>query len=207
MLTRTAAAIATQTMTNGEDYEGVLARVENVKVVPFNTDPTMPPRMGGSFRVVGPYPTWTDTILVSSLGHHYPDFTPVVGTWLNVNGVLHIVYDVPRILPRSADDITPGLVDVTPGGTLALSLSVEPNPGMTQRVSFVVPRSAKVEVGVYDLLGRRVAVLARGEMPAGSYTREWDGLAADGSRVTSGVYFYRLTVGGESRTVRAIKLN
>ena len=84
---------------------------------------------------------------------------------------------------------------------------MHPNPGTAQRVSFVLPQKARVELGVYDLLGRRVAVLAKGELAAGEYARNWNGRAADGTQTPSGVYFYRLVVGKEIRTLRAVKLN
>jgi hypothetical protein len=189
----------TQTITNAEDYEGVLVRVENVKVVPFNTDPTIP-TMGGSFRVVGPYPTWTDTLLVSSLGDHYPNYTPVVGNILNINGVIHIDSDVPRIMPRSADDITPGTAGVTPTQS-GISFAVSPNPARVSNVSFSLPRSADVDLSVFDLAGRKIATLAKGNLPAGQYTREWNG-----SDAGAGIYFVRLRVGAETYNLRTVSL-
>ncbi len=189
----------TQTITNAEDYEGLLVRVENVKVVPFNTEPTIP-SMGGSFRVVGPYPTWTDTLLVSSLGNHYPDYTPVVGNILNINGVIHIDSDVPRLLPRSADDITPGTADVTPTRT-GIAFAVSPNPARISSISFSLPRSADVDLSVFDLAGRKIATLAKGSMPAGQYTREWNG-----SDAGAGIYFVRLRVGSETFSLRTVSL-
>ena len=50
-----------------------------------------------------------------------------------------------------------------------------------------------VRVAVYDILGREVAVLADGRYPAGKYS-----FTFDGSNLSSGVYFYRLTA--ESHT-------
>ncbi len=47
-----------------------------------------------------------------------------------------------------------------------------------------------VRLAVYDVLGREVAVLANGRYPAGRYS-----FTFDGSRLASGVYFYRLTAG------------
>ena len=197
-------------LTNGEDYEGVLARVESVKVVAFNEPWTPPFSAGGSFRVVGPFPPCTDTIRIDGgSGTHFPTFTPVVGQWLNVNGFLYFTDDRDaQLWPRSESDIE---VDrqrrARRASSRQVSLSVQPNPGMSHRVSFTVPSREKVELGVYDLLGRRLATLAKGEFPAGEYTRNWDGQTTNGMRVTSGVYFYKLNVGGEIRTFRAVKLN
>lgn len=52
-----------------------------------------------------------------------------------------------------------------------------------------------VRLTVYDLLGREVAVLADGRYSAGRHS-----FTFDGSRLASGVYFYRLTVGGSTAT-------
>ena len=200
-----------QETTTGEDYEGVLARLQNVKVVGWNAPWAPPFAAGGSFRVAGPVPACPDTIEINGgSGTHFPGFTPVVGQWLNVNGSFYFTDNWnPMVYPRSSSDIEVlgcclGVPSSTP---LELAFSVKPNPGLSHRVSFTVPRKDKVEVGVYDLLGRRVAVLAKGEFPAGEYTRDWDGRTTDGAKVRAGVYFYRLTVGSEVRTLRAIKLD
>jgi hypothetical protein len=137
-----------------------------------------------------------------------PTFQANVGDVLNVNGVLHIDTDVARILPRSESDITLLYnVGVGSGRQARLSLSVRPNPGTAHQVSFVLPQAAKVDLSVYDVQGRRVAQLARGEFPAGEQTRIWNGRTADGMRTPAGVYFYRLKVGKEVLTSRAVKLN
>jgi hypothetical protein len=126
---------------------------------------------------------------------------------LNVNGSFYFTDDrVPQIWPRGDSDIS-DLTDVGPGTTLELSLRVVPNPGTSHRISFVVPRREKVDLAVYDVLGRRVVVLAKGELPAGAYTRDWNGRSGDGTQTPAGVYFYRLAVGKEVRTFRAVRLN
>ena len=189
-----------QNITNAEDYEGVLVRVQNVKVVPFNTDPVLPSQ-GGSFRIVA-LPACADTILVSSLGGTYADFTPVVNQWLNINGVLNIDTDVPRILPRNSADITVlGILGV-PGTTPAkVAFSVGPSPARVTNVRFTLPKQADVDLSVFDLSGRKVVTLAKGSMPARSYEYKWDGASAG-----VGVYFVRLRVGSEIYNLRTISL-
>jgi hypothetical protein len=48
---------------------------------------------------------------------------------------------------------------------------------------------------VYDVLGRRIAVLADAVQPAGTHT-----VTVDGARWPSGVYLYRLAAGGHLQT-------
>ena len=67
------------------------------------------------------------------------------------------------------------------------------NPRTTIR--FGVPVASTVSLSVYDVMGRRVAVLARGHHTAG-----WHQVAFDASALVSGVYFYQLQMGGIHRT-------
>lgn len=55
---------------------------------------------------------------------------------------------------------------------------------------------------VFDLLGRRVRVLAEGVQSAGVHEVRWDGLDADGRRVASGVYLVRLRTDAATATRR-----
>jgi flagellar hook assembly protein FlgD len=60
-----------------------------------------------------------------------------------------------------------------------------------------VAARSPVRIDVFDADGSVVATLADRVYEAGRWTVEWDGAAADGRRVASGVYFYRLRVGTE----------
>jgi formylglycine-generating enzyme required for sulfatase activity len=97
---------ATQTITNAEDYEGRLVRIDRVKVVPFNVPPTEPVA-GGSFRVVQDRVGYVaDTILVSNYDGLCA-FDATSEDWLNVIGVMH--YNDgggSTIRPRGDSDIT-----------------------------------------------------------------------------------------------------
>jgi len=66
-----------------------------------------------------------------------------------------------------------------------------PNPFRSStQIRFGLPEAAEVSLEVYDLLGRRVAQLAGGQMEAGYHRAR-----LDGSRLSSGVYVYRLVAG------------
>ena len=56
-----------------------------------------------------------------------------------------------------------------------------------------------VQLIVYDVLGREVAVLVNGVKPAGTYTVRFDA-----SGLASGVYLYRLNAGGYTETKRMV---
>jgi hypothetical protein len=91
---------------------------------------------------------------------------------------------------------------VTPGIVREGLRAVRPNPfheGTT--LDFALARTAAVTVAVFDVTGRQVRVLARGQrMAPGTQSLRWDGRADDGHPVATGVYFVRLvTPGGEWR--------
>ena len=66
-----------------------------------------------------------------------------------------------------------------------------PNPfNPATEVRYELPVQSRVLLTVHDLLGREVATLVDGVIPAGRYTARWDASAAP-----SGIYFYRLTAG------------
>ena len=84
-----------------------------------------------------------------------------------------------------------------------------PNPFSNDtRMAYAVAGSGeRVEIGVYDLAGRRVRSLVSGFEPAGRYTLHWDGRGDDGTRVRNGVYFIHTMVADRVRTVRVAYLH
>jgi hypothetical protein len=63
-------------------------------------------------------------------------------------------------------------------------------------VDFALPRTALVRLEIFDLQGRRMAVLEDGLLAPGQYKRSWDGSAATGAAAPSGVYLVRLSGSG-----------
>ena len=78
-----------------------------------------------------------------------------------------------------------------------------PNPVRNGRVAlrFDLAVAGPASIELYDVRGRRVAVLAQGERPAGRHTATWDGRDAARRTVANGVYFVRLVTreGAQSR--------
>ena len=69
-----------------------------------------------------------------------------------------------------------------------------PNPfNPTTRFTIAVPQTAKVELIVYDILGRKVKTLFNEEKSAGYHTIEWNGLSDANTSVATGVYFVRMS--------------
>ena len=70
-----------------------------------------------------------------------------------------------------------------------------PNPfNMETLISFSLPYSAHVRLEIYNLLGRRIAVLHDSPLSEGMYTYAWQGTDAIGAAVPSGFYLYAIHV-------------
>lgn len=77
-----------------------------------------------------------------------------------------------------------------------------PNPfNPSTKISWQLSVSSLVRIKVYDVLGREVATLVNEEKPAGKYEVNFDA-----SKLSSGVYFYRLQAGDFIRTKKMIVL-
>ncbi len=75
-----------------------------------------------------------------------------------------------------------------------------PNPfNPATVIRYQLPVAADVQVGVYDLLGREVAVLVNERKGAGRFDVEFDG-----TNLSSGVYICRLTAGSYSEARRMV---
>ena len=68
-----------------------------------------------------------------------------------------------------------------------------PNPMQSSTaVRFSLPQPTDIDLGVFDVAGRRVATLARGEHGVGSHLIVWDGLESTGQPAPNAAYFFRL---------------
>jgi hypothetical protein len=75
-----------------------------------------------------------------------------------------------------------------------------PNPfNPVTRIRFGLPERSNVSLRIYDMLGREISTLINGNLNAGSYETDWNG-----TNVSSGVYFYRLTTNNFTDTKRMI---
>jgi len=91
------------------------------------------------------------------------------------------------------------------GGQLELAQNY-PNPfGGSTTLQYVLSERTPVKVAVYDQLGRQVRLLVNSDQASGLHSLVWDGTDDAGSRVSSGVYLYRLETDAQTR-VRSMTL-
>lgn len=75
-----------------------------------------------------------------------------------------------------------------------------PNPfNPSTFIKFDVAKSSFVSLRVFDALGREVAVLVNQDLKPGTYEADWNA-----SSFPSGVYFYRLSTEGYSKTMKMV---
>lgn len=192
-----------QALDTGDDYQGMLVKAQDVKTVEERT-------AGQSFLVAGQYPVNGDTILVDNNATR--TFDPTLNQYVSVTALLQTSFAVVgttfRLQPRNDADITVnsvlGVGDQVPA---EVSFAIAPNPGRNSHITFALPKRDHVSIGIYDISGRRRAVLADGVFEAGPHSLDWDGRGTDGREVGAGVYFYKMKAGAQTLTRRGVLLN
>ncbi|MGD8779826.1 MAG: T9SS type A sorting domain-containing protein [Ignavibacteria bacterium] len=87
------------------------------------------------------------------------------------------------------DVIIPSQEEITTDIEEELTLSNYPNPfNPTTTINYSIPSEGRVQVRIYDILGREVETLVNEIGSAGTHKVEWNG-----SRYSSGIYFYSIT--------------
>jgi len=178
-----------QNVVSGEQFEGVLVYAEDCTVEDADLG----------------YGEWAisngaaaDTCRVDDLGNY--DYVPVAGDNVYVIGVVQYSYGYYKIQPRDNADIAVNPTGVDDGfhaAKFGLAQNA-PNPfNPVTEIAFSVPRETDVELSIYDVTGRRVATLVDGTLESGVHRAVWNGRSDTGEQAASGVYFYRLTAGGE----------
>ena len=96
-----------------------------------------------------------------------------------------------------------------PAGSVPRKLGLAqnaPNPfNPRTAIAYELPREARVSLQVYNVSGRQVRTLVDAVQPAGPHRIVWDGRDEAGRWQSSGTYFYRLTVDGNT-LVRKMQL-
>jgi len=78
------------------------------------------------------------------------------------------------------------------------------NPSTTIR--FTIPQEAKVNIKVYNILGKEITRLLNETRLSGEYEISWNGTDVNGNLVPSGIYFITMIAGKYSKTIKALLL-
>jgi hypothetical protein len=70
-----------------------------------------------------------------------------------------------------------------------------PNPfNPSTVISYKIPALSHVTLKIYDVLGKEISTLVNEEKSAGIYKAKFDARSCGGSNLTTGIYFYRITI-------------
>ncbi len=123
------------------------------------------------------------------------------------SGYIKLVYDAlgsPDSVAVSGKGRTVVRVD-DPQSLLPTSFSLAqnyPNPfNPSTQISYAVPKSSKITLEIFDVLGKKVATLVNGIVQPGFYTANFNA-----SSMSSGIYFYRLSSPGAIFTKKMMLL-
>ncbi|MDI6809865.1 MAG: T9SS type A sorting domain-containing protein [Candidatus Eisenbacteria bacterium] len=195
-----------------ESWEGSFVRLNNTTVADTTTG------QGGEWRVWNGV-TLTDTLNIGRDSYYRFYFCPTCTTFypprgmkLTLQGICDYTYSARKIKPRTGADLfyPTAVADMgeTPG-TLEFGLFQNvPNPfNPRTEIRFAVAKDSRVDLRVYDVAGRMVRTLLKGErVKAGVQTEAWDGRSDSGRELASGVYFYQLRAGDKVATMKMVLL-
>jgi hypothetical protein len=96
-----------------------------------------------------------------------------------------------------------GIDEKSSGTPIAFKLNQNyPNPfNPTTTIDYIIPSDSKVEMVVYNMLGQKVRTLVNGYEKAGTNSVNFDG-----SNLSSGIYFFRLTSGNNTQNRKMLLL-
>jgi len=78
-----------------------------------------------------------------------------------------------------------------------------PNPfNPTTTITYSLSENSRTKLVIYNTLGQEVRTLVNAPNTAGFHTVLWDGRNDNGQKISSGVYFYKLTAGTFIQTKR-----
>lgn len=152
--------------------------------------------------------------------YHIADLTVTVNPEIEEPDTTHIVFsNDPELLHYTAFSNGPFFTPVTVDGEIQiittgiengnynnipakLSINAYPNPfNASITLEYGLPEPGHVRIYIYDLLGRQVETLIDEYRQAGIHA-----ITFDASRLSSGVYFYRLQAGDKEETKRMVLL-
>jgi hypothetical protein len=115
-------------------------------------------------------------------------------------------YSVAVVMPDGSEKRSPS-VEATVGVFSSRLEQNRPNPfNPSTQLTYRVAGDERVTLKIYNVSGQLVRALVDAPRAAGAYTITWNGRDDAGRAVSSGVYFYKLTVGTFSQTRRMVFL-
>ena len=135
--------------------------------------------------------SWKDVTAGTNLDSSGFNFINVVGRYIVANGLWRCQ------LSNIITGIKPPLVSSPSEFELDQNYPNPFNPSTT--INFTLPEESRVNLTIYDILGRQMTELVNGKLSAGYYSVLWNA-----ANFASGVYFYRLRAGNFVETKKLL---
>ncbi len=139
----------------------------------------------------------------------YPGYHQTSDTWTQVEGTAHIGTQITIACAGTLAEVAglqsglSGVGDLPEPGRIELVAFPNPfNPQVT--IAFSPDADVMGEVAVYDLTGKKLAVIARGTFPRGLNRIQWDGQDRSGRSLASGTYICQMRAGGKVASVEVM---
>lgn len=108
--------------------------------------------------------------------------------WVKADFYLNPISNTDNTIPSPAKDF---------------SLQNYPNPFNPQTtISFSLQETGKINLSIYNIKGQKVKTLLNGNREVGSHTVVWNGKDSSDKEVSSGIYFYKLSVPGNRSEIK-----
>ncbi|MEO8666636.1 MAG: T9SS type A sorting domain-containing protein [Ignavibacteria bacterium] len=185
---------------DGEEYEGMLIKIRNVTAVHSTSGENVTQwtvsGAGVNYRLLSGNDScdiriYSTTNIANTPVPAFPFDVVAVNSQFKFSAPFNTGY---QILPRDLDDfsITTGINSVSGINPDNFTLHQNyPNPFNPNTViKYDVPSSSNVSLKVYGILGNEVETLVNEMQTPGAYSVEFNG-----STLSSGVYFYKITAG------------
>jgi len=177
---------------NQEEFEGVIVQVNNAECTDFNPN----------------YYEWlvddgSGEIMVNDLLYAY---TPSIGEFYDITGVVDYSYGSFKIEPRNSSDVDISSSIQNEIVDIKVILSNYPNPfNPSTMISFSVKDAVRrTNLVIYNLKGQIVKQLVSEELPVGQHSVNWNGTDDSDHSVSSGIYFYKLNTGNDQQIKKMI---
>jgi len=86
-------------------------------------------------------------------------------------------------------------------------ISNYPNPfNPKTTIMFDLGESGKTQIEIFNVKGQKVKTLLNEEMEAGQHTAIWNGDDSNNKSVSSGMYFYKISLNGKQKIKKMIML-
>ncbi|HTP79612.1 MAG TPA: T9SS type A sorting domain-containing protein [Bacteroidota bacterium] len=194
--------LTTNTFANGstgEQYEGMLVRFNHVVVTdlaPTASDPTEYAVNDGSGPIVTRSADGKSRYSNVKSDTLFGRTIFSVGDSISfIQGLVYFSFNQYKLVPRGSSDF--GVLEHLGTGVLKEGDGIPKQFGLSQNypnpfnpstnIEFDLPASGPVSLKIYNILGEEVAVMVDGDRAAGHYVSTFDA-----SRLTSGIYIYRL---------------